>query len=199
MPNRAAWSRLIVTLICGAFAKRSLETSASSPSVCSLSSSFCDHAINSGMSGSCSVYWKLARADRPPTVISWVAWRNRFAPLTLAICGRNRSIICVAESVRCSRGFNAMKKRAVFAVCALPLPPVLPVCDANPAISGSRSKTVPKSRCRRIISSGETSCAASASPPIIPVSWIGKKPLGISMARTMVSAKVVKNTASVIA
>ena len=32
--------------------------------------------------------------------------------------------------------------------------------------------------------SGEVSCAASAKPWIMPVSWIGKKPLGISIAMT---------------
>ncbi len=42
----------------------------------------------------------------------------------------------------------------------------------------------------RIISFGEVSCAASAKPWIIPVSWIGKKPFGISMAMTTVSAMV---------
>ena len=52
---------------------------------------------------------------------------------------------------------------------------------------------------RRIISFGEVSWAASANPMIIPVSWIGKKPLGISIAMTRVSAMVAKNTPSVIA
>ena len=39
--------------------------------------------------------------------------------------------------MRSSRGLSAMKKRAVFADWALPLPPMLPVCEANPAMSGS--------------------------------------------------------------
>ena len=50
----------------------------------------------------------------------------------------------------------------------------------------------------RIICSGEVSWAASAKPWIIPVSWIGKKPFGITIAMTTVSAMVAKNTPSVI-
>ena len=59
--------------------------------------------------------------------------------------------------------------------------------------------TSPSSRISRIISSGDVSCAASAKPEIMPVSWIGKKPFGIWIAMTTVSAMVAKNTPSVIA
>ena len=45
---RAAWSRLMVSLTRGAAARRSVETSVSSPSVRSFWNSFCDHSINRG-------------------------------------------------------------------------------------------------------------------------------------------------------
>jgi hypothetical protein len=66
------------------------------------------------------------------------------------------------------------------------------------ATSGSRRITAPSSCCRRIISCGDTAWAASEMPEITPVSWLGKKPLGICMAIVMVSAKVAKNTHSMI-
>ena len=50
----------------------------------------------------------------------------------------------------------------------------------------------------RIICSGAVSCAASAKPEIRPVSWIGKKPLGIVTVMTAVSAMVAKKTHRVI-
>jgi hypothetical protein len=46
------------------------------------------------------------------------------APSMRANCGRSRVMISEAVSVRSSRGLSAMKKRAVFADWALPLPPV---------------------------------------------------------------------------
>ena len=77
-------------------------------------------------------------------------------------------------------------------------PPPLPMLEPKAATSGSRSTIAPSACCRRIISCGETSCAASDRPMIRPVSWIGKKPLGISTNITKVSAMVAMNTASVI-
>ena len=59
--------------------------------------------------------------------------------------------------------------------------------------------TAPSSCCRRIICCGETACDASEMPEITPVSWLGKKPLGIWIAIHTVSARVQKNTPSVIA
>jgi hypothetical protein len=57
----------------------------------------------------------------------------------------------------------------------------------------------PSSCCSRIISWGETSWDASETPEIRPVSWIGKKPLGICIAMTMVTAMVARNTPSMTA
>ena len=85
-------------------------------------------------------------------------------------------MICEDVSSRSSRGLSTMKKRPVLAVWA---PPVLPVNEPKPATSGSCRSTSPNSRMMRIICSGAVSCAASAKPEITPVSWIGKKPLGI--------------------
>jgi hypothetical protein len=100
-------------------------------------------------------------------------------------------MICDAVSSRSSRGLSTMKKRPVLAVWA---PPVLPVKEPKPAISGSCSRTSPNSRMMRIICSGAVSCAASAKPEIRPVSWIGKKPLGIVTVITAVNAMVAKKT-----
>jgi hypothetical protein len=88
----------------------------------------------------------------------------------VAIFGRSRSMISEAVGALSSRGFRAMKNRAVFPVWAKPSPPVVAVHEANPATPGSLRITSPICCCSRIISCGETSCAASAEPQIIPVS-----------------------------
>ena len=99
-----------------------------------------------------------------------------------------------AEAVRSSRGLSTMVKPPVLAGFGLS---VLPVCEPIAWTSGSRRMIAPSSCCSRIISWGETSCEASETPEMSPVSWIGKKPLGLSMYITTVSAMVAKNTASV--
>ena len=197
MPKRAAWSRLTAIVSCGALAKRSLDASVSCGSVLSFSSILTDHSFNSAMLESCNVYWKLPRAGRPPTVMSCVGCRKRLAPPILASLGRSRSMTCDAVDLRCSRGFNAMKARPVFAVLAKP--PVLPVIEPMASTSGS-CRTISFCSCiRRIIWSGEALCAASENPVMTPMSWIGKKPFGLSTIMTTVSAMVAKNTPSVIA
>src|SRR5258707_915534 len=100
MPKRDAWSRLIVTWSCGALARRSLDTSASCDSVRIFSSSFSDHSLSSATLESCSVYWKLARETRPPTVMSCDGCRKSVAPWTLASSGRSRSMICAPVVLR---------------------------------------------------------------------------------------------------
>ena len=125
--------------------------------------------------------------------MSCVGCRNRFAPLTLASCGRSRSMICGAVGSRSSRGLSTMKKRRYWRSGRRRVP----VNEPNPAISGSRSMTSPNSRRMRIIRSGAASCAASAKPEIRPVSWIGKKPFGIMTIITAVNAMVAKKTVSV--
>ena len=84
-------------------------------------------------------------------------------------------MMSVAVAVRWSRGFSAMKKRPVLAVCALP---VLPMADPNAATSGSAPTTSPSLTIMRDISCGEMSCADSAKPVTRPVSWVGKEALG---------------------
>ena len=120
-----------------------------------------------------------------------------FAPSILASCGRSRSMIC-------DDGELALVAR-------------LEHDEAAPGVGGLRAAGAAGERCpdprrpdragsprpssciSRIISSGEVSWAASAKAWIIPVSWIGKKPFGIWMAMTTVSAMVAKNTPIVIA
>ena len=90
-----------------------------------------------------------------------------------------------------------MKPRPVLAVLA---PPVAAGEGAECRRRRGRFRITSPIFCSsRIISSGEVSCAASAKAEIMPVSWIGKKPLGIWIAMTTVSAMVAKNTPSVIA
>ena len=102
-------------------------------------------------------------------------------------------MICVAVALRSSCGFNPMKKRAVLSV--LPLPE--PKNEPNAAMSGSFARASATLRCSRFISVGETSCAASMMPMIIPLSCVGKNPFGICQNRTPVSAMVAKNDISV--
>ena len=162
MPKRAAWLRLMVILSCGALARRSLEASASCGSARIRASIFTDHAFSSAMFASCSVYWKLPLPDAAShgDVLGRLQEERVARNSTAASCGRSRSMICDAERLRSSRGFNTMKNRAVFAVWA----PPAPVFDPKPATSGSRMTTSPCARIRRIISSGETLWAASEKP-----------------------------------
>ncbi len=51
--------------------------------------------------------------------------------------------------------------------------------------------------CRRVISSKETSCAASLMPMNSPVSCVGKKPFGITMKSPTLVATVAMKTISV--
>src|SRR5258708_3183875 len=77
MPKREAWSRLTVMVSCGALATRSVAASVSCGSVRSFSSILVDHLLSSAMLESCNVYWKLPRAGRPPTAMSWTDCRIR--------------------------------------------------------------------------------------------------------------------------
>ena len=90
-------------------------------------------------------------------------------------------MICEAVEVALvARLEHDEEARRCWRSCA---PPVLPVCEANAGDVGiGEDAPRPISRCSRIISSGETSCAPSEMPEITPVSWIGKKPLGIVIA-----------------
>ena len=157
----------MVTWSCGAFANRSLETLVISGKVRILSSSLWDHAVSSATSTPCSVYSKPPRDKRTPTLMSCATCMKRFAPWTLASFDLSRSIISEAVALRWWCGLNTIVNRPVFAVLGLSL---LPVCEAKACTSGSLRITSPSSCCKRIIFMGGTSCPASETPLITPVS-----------------------------
>ena len=123
----------MVIVSCGALASRSLETSASSGSVRSLASILGDHALSSSRSASCKRVLELARAMRPPTVMSCDGCRNRLAPSTLASCGRSRAMICEAVELALLARLQADEEAAGVRGCRRRLPKNEP----NAATSGS--------------------------------------------------------------
>ena len=88
--------------------------------------------FSSRRSSSWSVNWKSALLSRPPTRMSWIAWRKRLAPATRASCGRRRAMTSSALSFRSPSGFSATNSRPV-----LPVPWLPPVNPATVSTAGS--------------------------------------------------------------
>ncbi len=84
--------------------------------------------------------------------------------------------------------------RPLFAVCpAVPAP----MAETTEATAGSCCTTLFAACCNAAIWVKDVSCAASVMPMMMPVSWVGKKPLGMITYSTTVSATVAMNTISV--
>ena len=60
------------------------------------------------------------------------------------------------------------------------LVPSTPMNDERLSTAGSFRITSASACCRSAIDSNDTVCGASEMPRITPVSWTGKKPLGIT-------------------
>ena len=108
MPKRAAASRLMLMLSCGAsFCCIGGDVGAAAAVSCSLAMSLrrpCVEFVRDRRS--CNVYWNWPREMRPPTVMSCAGCRNSLAPCTWASLGRSRSMTCEAVALRSSRGFS---------------------------------------------------------------------------------------------
>ena len=75
--------------------------------------------------------------------------------------------------------------------------PSTPMNEERLSIAGSFRITRASACWRSAMAENETVCGASDTPRITPVSWTGKKPLGITMYKRTVAASVATATASV--
>ena len=96
--------------------------------------------------------------------------------------------------LRTSSGFRTIRMRPLFWVVLLLSTPMK---DATLSTAGFLSTTSASACCFWAIAEKEMLCAASDTAWISPVSWVGKKPLGMSMYRKTVSTSVAKATTSV--
>ena len=115
-------------------------------------------------------------------------------PSTCASFPCRRRITSVADAARVARGFRLISIRPLLSVA---LAPSTPMNDVRLATAGSSSTTLASACCRSAIAANEIVCGASEMPWIAPVSWIGKKPFGITMYSTTVSTSVRIATTSV--
>ncbi len=86
-------------------------------------------------------------------------------------------MIAVALALRALRGLRLMSIRPLLSVA---LAPSTPMNDVRLATAGSSSTTLASACCRSAIAANEIVCGASEIPWIAPVSWIGKKPFGMT-------------------
>ncbi len=101
---------------------------------------------------------------------------KRVMPATCSNAGCRRRITSLAEPSRWLSGFRLISTRPLLSVV---LVPSMPMNDDRLSTAGSFRITPVSDRCSRDISANDTVCAASETPWITPVSWIGKKPFGI--------------------
>ena len=92
-------------------------------------------------------------------------------------------------------GFRLISIRPLFSVA---LVPSTPMNDDRLSTAGSCSTIFAISCWRSAIAENEIDCCASVMPWMAPVSWTGKKPFGIRMYSSTVSASVATATSSVI-
>ena len=100
----------------------------------------------------------------------------------------------VAESLRWSSGFRLIWMRPLLSVV---LVPSAPMNEEMLSTAGSVSRTFASSCCFSVMASKEVEAEACEMPWMMPVSWVGKKPLGMVMYRTTVSTRVASATSSV--
>ena len=129
MPKREAWSRLMVIRSRGAIREKIGRDIGELRQRAQLLQHLLRPFDSSAILASCSVYWKLPRAMRAPTLMSWVGCKEHvgaFDPGEL----RPQPVDDLARRMRSrsSRGLSTMKKRPVFAA-GVAVPPVLPVCE----------------------------------------------------------------------
>ena len=108
-------------------------------------------------------------------------------PLTWPSFGWSRAMISVALSRRSARGLRVTDSRPLLVVG---LVPSAPMKEATPETSGSARMTATTCCWSSDIREKLTSGPASVMPVSSPVSCTGKKPLGMTSARTTVSRNV---------
>ena len=115
-------------------------------------------------------------------------------PATLASCGCRRRITPVASRLRALFGTMLMRSRPLLSVV---LTPSTPMNEDTLSTAGSFSSTWARACCRCAMAAKDTDCGASVMPWMSPVSWGGKKPLGMKTYRITVRIRVPIATSSV--
>ena len=87
-------------------------------------------------------------------------------------------MIWVADSERSLRGLRLISMRPELSVG---LVPSTPTNDVRLSTSGSLRIASARARWRSLIAAKETLCGASVMAWIRPLSWTGKKPLGMTI------------------
>ncbi len=140
------------------------------------------------------MYWYCVRLTRSSTVMFCTGSRNSWIPSTRASFGARRLMIWVALALRTPRSFRLIAMRPLLTVVFVPS---APMNDDRLSTAGSSRMTFASSCCF---------CAMALKPMVglawemawmTPVSWTGKKPLGIRMYISTVSARVANATKSV--
>jgi hypothetical protein len=103
-------------------------------------------------------------------------------------------MISVASAFRSSRGLRLICKRPLLGVM---FTPSTPMKDDRLATSSSFRISRARARWRSARARNDTDSGASEMPRITPVSCTGKKPLGATMYRRIVSTSVATVTSSV--
>ena len=104
-------------------------------------------------------------------------------------------ITSVADIPRSFRSFRLISIRPLLSVVFVPS---APMNEEIPDTAGSASSTFAISCCRCAISVNEVEGDACVMPWMMPVSCVGKNPLGISMYKKTVRTSVATATSSVI-
>ena len=89
-----------------------------------------------------------------------------------------RAMACVTSLVRVSCGLRLIRKRPLLSVV---LVPSTPMKEDRLSTSGSLRMTAASACWRSAIAANEIDCGASVMPWMRPVSWTGKKPLGMTI------------------
>ena len=134
------------------------------------------HVLSSSRLSLTSVYWYCAWLMRPPSRTSCVACKNSVAPGTCASLGRSRAITSSAEILRSARGLSETNMRPVLLV--VPRPPPPPVKAVAASTAGSFCTMSTKRTILSRMAANDTSCAATSTPAMRPLSCCGKKPFG---------------------
>src|SRR5436190_367082 len=110
-------------------------------------------------------------------------------PSTPARGGCRRRITPAASRLRALFGTMLMRSRPLLSVV---LTPSTPMNEETLSTAGSCSSTRASASCRCAMAAKDTDCGASVMPWMRPVSWGGKKPLGVRTYRT--TARVMANS-----
>src|SRR5260370_28131997 len=120
-------------------------------------------------------------------LVEWRGWKNAVMAGTEAVARRKRAMTCWALSLRSGLARRVTKIRPELMVLAA-LPP--PTVDITETTSGSRRMISARALWRATMASNEASSGPTVEPVSVPISSIGKKPLGMLWTLIAVRTKV---------